>query len=279
MALLEDIHMRLLRPHYVVNALSGVCFCLYLYYWVDTSAYAIEDEVKLLLGILVLSLFKFRTAPTAEERVSAISMNIRLFGVYMAYARKAWISLAIFVVVWLGNNLTSIATPEELDALIESTRTTGNAGTPSGRRKGKAKEATTAAARADAQPDAAPVAVVVMYAAVWAPASRYFETTFAQLSLKYANARLRFAVVNVDISEEMTTKYGINVASTTLEMPTLVLYRDGQERRRLPSRSVGTAARLAWNRSFDSVVNAFELDDYIDKTDQPSDSRGQQLIG
>ncbi|KAI9598269.1 hypothetical protein BDF19DRAFT_431872 [Syncephalis fuscata] len=84
-----------------------------------------------------------------------------------------------------------------------------------------------------------------MYAAVWAPASRYFETTFAQLSLKYASERLQFGKL---ISRHLL--FRINVSSTTLEMPTIVLYRDGQERRRLPSRSEGTAARLAWNRSF-----------------------------
>ncbi|KAI8053918.1 hypothetical protein BDF22DRAFT_742895 [Syncephalis plumigaleata] len=69
----EDIRMRLLRPYYIVNGSSGILFCLYLYFWVEGTPYDLEDEVKMMLGILVLSLFKFRTAPTAEERISAIS--------------------------------------------------------------------------------------------------------------------------------------------------------------------------------------------------------------
>ncbi|KAI8053917.1 hypothetical protein BDF22DRAFT_682074 [Syncephalis plumigaleata] len=179
------------------------------------------------------------------------------------------------------SNLTSVPTPEELDALIESTRTstsTGNAtaSTSSNRRKGKTPQES-ATDKAGTSSDRSP-AVVVMYAAIWAPASRYFETTFAQLSLKYASEQLKFAVVNVDLSQEMTDKYNINVTSTTLEMPTIVLYRDGKESARLPSRTVSTAARLAWNRSYDSVVKAFELDSYLDHTSATASSR-TPLIG
>jgi thiol-disulfide isomerase/thioredoxin len=119
----------------------------------------------------------------------------------------------------------------------------------------------------------APV-VIVMFAATWAPASRYFETTYAKLSLKYQSERIRFLIFDIDADPMVGEKYKINTSSSSTELPTVVLYRDGQEKRRLPVRGEGAAARLAWTRTFDSVVNAFELDSLVGATqERGSDKR------
>ncbi|RKP07019.1 hypothetical protein THASP1DRAFT_24754 [Thamnocephalis sphaerospora] len=180
----------------------------------------------------------------------------------MAYTRKAWLTLTFLLVTWVlvfsllplpgyrgYSRIDVIVGLANLDDAIAAT-----ARSKSGAADRKAKQTDAGAS------SISPKAVVVMYAATWSPASRYFETTFAKLSLKYQSDQLRFVVFDVDGDPAVAERYSINTAASSTELPTVVLYRDGKERRRLPVRGEGTAARLAWSRSFASVVDAFELD-------------------
>lgn len=64
--------------------------------------------------------------------------------------------------------------------------------------------------------------------------------------------------------DQIAERFKISLAATTIDLPTLILFKDGKALKRLPVKlwaKVGgdVMGKVGWDRSESSVANAFEL--------------------
>lgn len=78
---------------------------------------------------------------------------------------------------------------------------------------------------------------------------------------------MHFGKIDMDLvaeGEQIAQRFKINMASTTLDLPTLILFKDGKALKQLPLK-LGTKlggevlGKVGWDRSESSVLKAFEL--------------------
>lgn len=103
------------------------------------------------------------------------------------------------------------------------------------------------------------VAWLVEFYASWSPPCVSLEPTFADLSCKYTTADLKFAKFDLMRWPQTGEEYGINVAGTSKQLPTLILFEKGKEAVRVPHvYKDGRIARARLRRS--DLIAAFALD-------------------
>ncbi|KAG0268784.1 Thioredoxin- transmembrane protein 2 [Actinomortierella ambigua] len=108
---------------------------------------------------------------------------------------------------------------------------------------------------------------VISLNTTWSSPCRYFEAVQARCSIKYSRANVHFAKVDLDMEpggEEMANRFRISMQATTIDLPTLVLMRNGEVLSQLPQKAntkIGgeVLGKVGWDRSEQSVVSAFEL--------------------
>lgn len=103
---------------------------------------------------------------------------------------------------------------------------------------------------------------VVMLYANWSVACLNFESVLAKLSVEYSAPHIKFAKIDVDIYSDLAEEYGVSKDPASFDLPTLVLFHQGKEIRRLPELTVtkegqttskadaakNTITRLGWNK-------------------------------
>ncbi|KAF8940171.1 hypothetical protein EDD21DRAFT_370226 [Dissophora ornata] len=109
---------------------------------------------------------------------------------------------------------------------------------------------------------------IIAFNATWSSPCRYFEAVLARCSLKYEQKNVHFAKIDMDLvpeGDQIAERFKINLSATTLDLPTLILFKDGKALKQLPLK-LGTKVggevlgKVGWDRSESSVVSAFELD-------------------
>ncbi|KAF9181529.1 Thioredoxin- transmembrane protein 2 [Haplosporangium sp. Z 767] len=109
---------------------------------------------------------------------------------------------------------------------------------------------------------------IIAFNATWSSPCRHFEAVLARCSIKYEKKNVHFAKIDMDMVPEgdyIADRFKINLSATTLDLPTLILFKDGKPLKQLPLK-LGTKVggevlgKVGWDRSEASVVNAFELD-------------------
>lgn len=132
--------------------------------------------------------------------------------------------------------------------------------------------------------------VVLIYAS-WSVASRNFEAVLAQLSLQYDGEKVKFGKqqithirpyeciqtrliisgkIDIDLYPAVAEKYRVSSEAAAFDLPTVILFKDGQEFKRLPELAASKRAikgkappaelsrkdaakdtinRIGWNRS------------------------------
>ncbi|CAG8458484.1 1020_t:CDS:2 [Acaulospora colombiana] len=120
---------------------------------------------------------------------------------------------------------------------------------------------------------------VIFFYVTWSNVCRNFESTVAKASLKYTTSNIHFGKIDLETSPKLAEDYNISLSPTSLDLPTLILFKNGKENGRLPQKvRDGTDAdldriksqtlrsakvtwdRLGWDRSMESIVSAFKLD-------------------
>ncbi|KAG0762023.1 hypothetical protein G6F57_006518 [Rhizopus arrhizus] len=115
---------------------------------------------------------------------------------------------------------------------------------------------------------------VVMLYANWSVACLNFESVLAKLSVEYSAPHIKFAKIDVDIYSDLAEEYGVSKDPASFDLPTLVLFHQGKEIRRLPELTVtkegqttskadaakNTITRLGWNKKPSTIKNAFLLE-------------------
>ncbi|KAF9094359.1 Thioredoxin- transmembrane protein 2 [Mortierella sp. GBA35] len=108
---------------------------------------------------------------------------------------------------------------------------------------------------------------IIAFNTTWSSPCRYFEAAHANCSLKYERVNVHFAKIDMDLfpeGDQIAERFKINLAATTLDLPTLILFKDGKALKQLPPKiatKVGgeVLGKVGWDRSAESVETAFEL--------------------
>ncbi|KYN37688.1 Thioredoxin-related transmembrane protein 2 like protein [Trachymyrmex septentrionalis] len=107
------------------------------------------------------------------------------------------------------------------------------------------------------QRDTRVVWLVAFYTA-WNPACVTFAPIFSELSAEYALENFKFGKVDVGRHPDAAAKYHVSDASTSKQLPTLILFKDGKEVERRPyADHKGKLVKFLF--SLDNVKAAFDL--------------------
>ncbi|KAI8372987.1 uncharacterized protein BYT42DRAFT_578787 [Radiomyces spectabilis] len=117
---------------------------------------------------------------------------------------------------------------------------------------------------------------VVMLYANWSVSCLNFEGILAHLSLQYTRDHMKFGKVDVDLYPDIAQEFGISRDPASFDLPTLVLFQNGTEIRRLPELTIkkenngqtaskadaakDTITRLGWSKKAGTVIRSFQLD-------------------
>ncbi|KAG9320480.1 hypothetical protein KVV02_002337 [Mortierella alpina] len=108
---------------------------------------------------------------------------------------------------------------------------------------------------------------IIAFNVTWSSPCRHFEAVLAGCSIKYEKKNVHFGKIDMDLvpeGEQIAQRFKINMAATTLDLPTLILFKDGKALKQLPLK-LGTKlggevlGKVGWDRSESSVLSAFEL--------------------
>jgi len=93
----------------------------------------------------------------------------------------------------------------------------------------------------------------------WCDNCNYFQPMFADLSMRYGTDKLSFGKIDVGRYEETANQFTINTtAHSTLQLPTMILFRKGVEYTRLPQfKSDGQVIKTVLDEK--GIIAVFEL--------------------
>ncbi|KAI1320354.1 hypothetical protein EDD11_001155 [Mortierella claussenii] len=109
---------------------------------------------------------------------------------------------------------------------------------------------------------------IIAFSTTWSSPCRHFEAVLARCSIRYEKKNVHFAKIDMDLvpeGDQIAERFRINLAATTLDLPTIILFKNGKALKQLPLK-LGTKVggevlgKVGWDRSESSVLSAFELD-------------------
>ncbi|KAL9538052.1 hypothetical protein MBANPS3_011234 [Mucor bainieri] len=115
---------------------------------------------------------------------------------------------------------------------------------------------------------------IVMLYANWSVACLNFEAVLAKLSIQYDVPHLKFGQIDIDIYPDLAEEFGVSKDPASFDLPTLLLFQQGKEIRRLPELTItkeganntktnaakDTITRLGWSKQPSTVINTFQLE-------------------
>ncbi|KAG5347007.1 TMX2 protein, partial [Acromyrmex charruanus] len=127
------------------------------------------------------------------------------------------------------------------------------------------------------QRDTRVVWLVAFYTA-WNPACVTFAPIFSELSAEYALENFKFGKVDVGRHPDAAAKYHVSDASTSKQLPTLILFKDGKEVERRPyADHKGKLVKFLF--SLDNIKAAFDLNNiYNDCKKNPIKRKEKKLL-
>ena len=262
--------MRFLTPYYISNFLILLSYPALLRPFVipaESDLYSgdsmlrVSRELQLLLSIAVLLALKGKNSP---------SMDGFLFNVFLF--SKLFMAVALAVDSFLYAGLFIAAT---LVLAISFPQPTYSGPSKVSMLKGATLNSSVLADRTGTYH-------ILLFVTYWAPPCSAFIPVFARLSNALASPSLKFWMVNITNAEPLARKFLIDTSTSSKQLPTLILFKDGVELSRLPafvdqpasssSAATTTATAPASSRrvvpgaAFDanSVVEYFDLESACD---------------
>ncbi|XP_028824105.1 thioredoxin-related transmembrane protein 2-A isoform X1 [Denticeps clupeoides] len=200
-------------------------------------------EVEILMFLSAIIMMKNRRAITVEQHIGNIFLfskvaNIVLF--FRVDLRLGLLYLSLCVVfmvtckppVYMGPEYTTYFTDRTIDEEL--------------------------------QKDARVVWIVEFYAN-WSPECQSFASVFADLSLKYSCAALRFGKIDVGRYADVAEKYRVNPSPLSKQMPSLILLQGGKEVMRRPQVDAKGRA-LSWSFTEENIIREFNLNELFQKS-------------
>eukprot|EP00051_Salpingoeca_urceolata_P032583 m.16388 g.16388 ORF g.16388 m.16388 type:complete len:340 (-) comp5248_c1_seq1:52-1071(-) len=94
--------------------------------------------------------------------------------------------------------------------------------------------------------------------ATWSPPCVHLARDLSDLSLKYARDHLRFAKLDVGHYKHLAEKYNVSVEVTSKQLPTLILFKNGEELVRRPFAEGNRVIPCRFHADF--IIQQFDLE-------------------
>ncbi|KAI1292041.1 Thioredoxin-related transmembrane protein 2 -like protein [Halotydeus destructor] len=99
---------------------------------------------------------------------------------------------------------------------------------------------------------------LIEFYTAWNPTCIDFANAFAELSAKYGADNLKFGKIDLARNEDSSHTHKINTHALSKQLPTLILFKNGQEYKRVPD--VTTKNKIIpFSFTFENVVSTFDL--------------------
>ncbi|XP_040028584.2 thioredoxin-related transmembrane protein 2-A [Gasterosteus aculeatus] len=113
---------------------------------------------------------------------------------------------------------------------------------------------------------------IVEFYANWASDCQSFAPVFADLSIKYNCAGLKFGKVDIGRYGEVSNRYKVSTSPLSKQLPTLVLFQEGREMIRRPMVDKKGRA-VSWTFSEENIIREFNLNELFQKSKKLNKSR------
>ncbi|XP_040292321.1 thioredoxin-related transmembrane protein 2 [Bufo bufo] len=108
------------------------------------------------------------------------------------------------------------------------------------------------------------VSWIVEYFANWSSECQSFAPIYAELSLKYNCAGLKFGKVDIGRYPDVSTRYNVSTSPLSKQLPTLILFQGGKEVLRRPQVDKKGRA-VSWSFTQENVIREFNLNELYQK--------------
>ncbi|KAF3851822.1 hypothetical protein F7725_005177 [Dissostichus mawsoni] len=118
---------------------------------------------------------------------------------------------------------------------------------------------------------------IVEFFANWSPECQSFASVYADLSLKYNCAGLKFGKVDIGRYGEVSKKYKVSASPLSKQLPSLVLFQGGKEVMRRPQVDKKGRA-VSWSFTEENIIREFNLNELYQKSKKLNKSKGDKLM-
>ncbi|KAG0205971.1 hypothetical protein BGX28_002521 [Mortierella sp. GBA30] len=279
---------RLLHPHYISNVILAVAYpAVQLITHPEFLNYSsIAAYSRYLLPALALLSVKVRGSQSAEELVSVVALYVKVYSLYGFWKIANDDRGPSNVICLNASQLKSLTTPKQEPfkgneraedhsevrnrssmAKIVELDDNGEPIDDEHLNMRKAKEYSQDEMLDEEQQPESQLSHsrywIIAFSTTWSSPCRHFEAVLARCSIK----NVHFAKIDMDLvpeGDQIAERFRINLAATTIDLPTLILFKDGRALKQLPLK-LGTRVggevlgKVGWDRSESSVLDAFEL--------------------
>ncbi|KTG11085.1 hypothetical protein cypCar_00009712 [Cyprinus carpio] len=117
---------------------------------------------------------------------------------------------------------------------------------------------------------------IVEFFANWAPECQSFASVYADLSLKYNCAGLKFGKVDIGRYSEVAKKYRVSTSPLSKQLPSLVLFQGGKEIMRRPQVDKKGRA-VSWTFTEENIIREFNLNELYQKSKKLGKAKGEKF--
>lgn len=116
---------------------------------------------------------------------------------------------------------------------------------------------------------------IVEFFANWSPECQSFAAVYADLSLKYSCAGLKFGKVDIGRYGEVSKTYKVSASPLSKQLPSLVLFQGGKEVMRRPQVDKKGRA-VSWSFTEENIIREFNLNELYQKSKKLSKTKGDR---
>eukprot|EP00063_Salmo_salar_P075913 XP_014050748.1 PREDICTED: thioredoxin-related transmembrane protein 2-B-like [Salmo salar] len=116
---------------------------------------------------------------------------------------------------------------------------------------------------------------IVEFFANWSTECQSFAAVYADLSLKYNCAGLKFGKVDIGRYGDVSKKYKVSTSPLSKQLPSLLLFQGGKEVMRRPQVDKKCRA-VSWSFTEENIIREFNLNELYQKSKKLNKSKGDQ---
>jgi len=261
---LPQVYKWLLKPYYVsslfmslaflgVRKTPGICEHLSTTREDGNSCDFDWREVEILMFLSAIVMLKNRRAITVEQHVGNIILFSKVANVFLFFRldiRMGLLYLTLCIVCLMVCKPPLYMGPEYIKYFNEKT------------------------IDEELEKDSR-VTWIVEFFANWAPECQSFASVYADLSLKYSCAGLKFGKVDIGRYGEVSKKYKVSSSPLSKQLPSLVIFQGGQEVMRRPQVDKKGRA-VSWSFTEENIIREFNLNELYQKSKKLSKSKGER---
>ncbi|XP_062377427.1 thioredoxin-related transmembrane protein 2-B [Sardina pilchardus] len=116
---------------------------------------------------------------------------------------------------------------------------------------------------------------IVEFFANWSPECQSFASVYADLSLKYSCAGLKFGKVDIGRYGDVSKKYKVSASPLSKQLPSLVLFQGGKEVMRRPQVDKKGRA-VSWSFTEENIIREFNMNELYQMSKKLGKNKGER---